>query len=74
MDYEEKQLGLEALNVSATLTDNHVDVNVVLGVDDSNSQLITTGQTSAPLSIGKCDWEYEIEYILSGATPTGFSV
>ena len=47
MDYEEKQLGLEALNVSATLTDDHVEVNVVLGVDDPNSRLITTAQTSA---------------------------
>ena len=32
MDYEEKRLGLDALNVSATLTDDHVEVNAVLGV------------------------------------------
>ena len=32
MDYKEKRLGLDALNVSATLTDDHVEVNAVLGV------------------------------------------
>ena len=47
MDYEEKRLGLEALNVSATLTDHHVEVNVVLGVGAQDSRLITTAQTSA---------------------------
>ena len=49
MDYEEKRLGLEALNVSAILTDGHVEVNAVLGVGALDSRLITTAQTSASL-------------------------
>ena len=52
MDYEEKRLGLEALNVSATLTDHHVEVNAVLGVGAQDSRLITTAQTSASLWTG----------------------
>ena len=52
MDYEEKRLGLEALNVSATLTDDHVEVNAVLGVGAQDSRLITTAQTSASLWTG----------------------
>ena len=29
MDYEEERLGLEALNLSVTVTDDHVEVNAV---------------------------------------------
>ena len=47
MDYGEKRLGLEALNVSATLTDDNVEVNAVLGLGAQYSRLITTAQTSA---------------------------
>ena len=63
MDYEEKRLGLEALNVSATLTDDHVEVNVVLGVDDPNSRLITTAQTSASLSTS--NYIFKAIYVLA---------
>ena len=49
MDYEDKRLGLEALNVSAILTDDHVEVNAVLGVGALDTRLITTAQTSASL-------------------------
>ena len=52
MDSEEKRLGLEALNVSATLTDDHVEVKAVLGVGAQDSRLITTAQTSASLWTG----------------------
>ena len=52
MDSEEKRLGLEALNVSATLTDDYVEVNAVLGVGAQDSRLITTTQTSASLWTG----------------------
>ena len=49
MDYGDKRLGLEALNVSVTLTDDNVEVNAVLGVGALDSRLITTAQTSASL-------------------------
>ncbi len=52
MDYEEKRLGLDALNVSATLIDDHVELNAVLGVGAQDSPLITTAQTSASLWTG----------------------
>ena len=47
LDFDEKKLGLEALNVIAKVTDDHVEVNAVLGVEESDPRLITTGQTSA---------------------------
>ena len=47
LDFNEKKLGLEALNVTAKVTDDHVEVNAVLGVEESDLRLITTGQTSA---------------------------
>ncbi len=49
LDFDEKKLGLEALNVTAKVTDDHVEVNAVLGVEESDPRLITTGQTSASL-------------------------
>ena len=63
MDYEEKRLGLEALNVPATLTDNHVEVNAVLGVDAQDSRLITTAQTSASLCTG--NYNFKAIYVLA---------
>jgi hypothetical protein len=62
MDYEEKRLGLEVLNVSVTLTDNHVEVNAVLGVEEPDSRLITTGQTSASLCTG--NYNFKAIYVL----------
>ena len=46
-DFDEKRLGLEALNVTATVTDVQVEINAVLGVKEPDPRLITTGQTSA---------------------------
>jgi hypothetical protein len=56
MDYEEKRLGLDALNVSATLTDDHVEVIAVLGVGAQDLRLITTTQTSECYSAGAYDF------------------
>ena len=63
MDYEEKRLGLEALNVSATLTDHHVEVNAVLGVVAQDSRLTTTGRTSGCFSAGAYD--YRAIYVMN---------
>ena len=42
MDYEEKRLGFEALNICAAVTDDHVEVEAGLGVDNQDSRLLTT--------------------------------
>ena len=63
MDYKEKRLGLDALNVSATLTDDHVEVNAVLGVGDQDSRLINTAQTSASLSTS--NYNFKTIYVLA---------
>ena len=63
MDYEEKRLGLEALNLSATLTDDHVEVNAVLGVVAQDSRLTTTGRTSGCFSAGA--YNYRAIYVMN---------
>ena len=63
MDYEEKRLGLDALNVSATLIDDHVELNAVLGVGAQDSPLITTAQTSASLSTS--NYNFKAIYVLA---------
>ncbi|MCS5642461.1 MAG: hypothetical protein NZ807_04260, partial [Dehalococcoidia bacterium] len=70
-DFDEKRLGLEALNVTATVTDVQVEINAVLGVKEPDPRLITTGQTSACSPSGSYSWEWKIEYLLLGVTPTG---
>ena len=72
MDYEEKELALEALQVSVTLTDQKVAINSVLGVEIPDSRLPTTARTSACSPSGSYSWEWEVEYILAGVTPAGF--
>ena len=63
MDYEEKRLGLDALNVSATVTDDYVEVIAVLGVGAQDSRLITTAQTSASLSTS--NYNFKAIYVLA---------
>ena len=63
MDYEEKRLGLAALNLSATLTDDHVEVNAVLGVVAQDSGLTTTGGTSGCFSAGA--YNYRAIYVMN---------
>ena len=58
--------------LSATVTDIQVEVNAVLGMEEDNSRLATIAQTSACSPSGSYSWEWEVEYILAGVTPTGF--
>ena len=51
LDFVEKQLGLEAIDVTAIVADHQVEVNAVLAVKDPGPRLITTGQTSALLHV-----------------------
>ena len=46
-NFDERRLALEALNVTAIVTDVQVEINAVLGVEEPDPRLITTGQTSA---------------------------
>ena len=62
LDYEEQRLGLEAMNVTAAVTDNQGAVNAVLGVNEPNTRLRTTGQTSGRLCVDS--YSYRTEFIL----------
>ena len=63
LDFDEKRLGLEALDVTATVTDVQVEINAVLGVEEPDSRLITTGQTSGCYSVGA--FNYKAIYALA---------
>ena len=56
LDRDEKRSGLEALDVTAIVTDVQVEINTVLDVDEPDSRLITTEQTSVCLFSGDCNY------------------
>ncbi len=56
LDCDEKRSGLEALDVTAIVTDVQVEINTVLGVKEPDSRLITTEQTSGCHSVGACNY------------------
>ena len=70
-DDQQKKLILDALQVEVTVIGQKVNLGLELGVAPEVSRLAITGRTSPSLSFYKYDWEYEIEYILSGLA-TGF--
>ena len=51
------------MDVTATVTDDQIAVNAVLGVNGPNSRLITTGQTSGCYSVGA--FNYKAIYALA---------
>ena len=56
LDRNEKRSGLEALDVTVIVTDVQVEINIFLDVDEPDSRLITTEQTSGCLFSGDCNY------------------
>tara|TARA_B100000029_G_scaffold508950_1_gene597057 strand:- start:579 stop:962 length:384 start_codon:yes stop_codon:yes gene_type:complete len=47
LGFEERRLGIEALDITAKVSDDQVEMNAVLGLGEPDSRVITTARTLA---------------------------